>query len=71
MTNVSVIGTPMALKPTTVFFSHNPLGMHAFYPCAKSVGEIIYCSNWTRPYITMAINYLNWFTTLATVRHWE
>ena len=41
------------------------------FPFAKLIGELLYCSNCTRPDITMDVNHLSRHMTSATVRHWE
>ena len=69
MSNATIAGTPMATKqsmePSTDFIDKK------LFPFAKFIGKLMYCSNCTRPDITMAVNHLSRYMTSATVRHWE
>jgi hypothetical protein len=70
MTTAKVAGTPMAAKPSKDTSTTEPLDKKIF-PFAKLIGKLPYCSNCTRPDITMAVNHLSRHMTSATVRHWE
>ena len=70
MTNATVAGTPMTAKQSTKPSTGELLDKKLF-PFAKLIGKLLYCSNCTRPDITMAVNHLSRHMTSATSRHWE
>ena len=69
-TNATGAWTPMAAKQSTKP-STNDLLDKKLFPFAKLIGKLLYCSNYTRPDITMAVNHLSRRMTSATTRHWE
>jgi len=70
MSNATIVGTPMAAKQSMDVSANNLLDKKLF-PFAKLIGKLLYCSNYTRPDITMAVNHLIRHMTSATTRHWE
>jgi hypothetical protein len=68
MKTAKAAGTPRAAKPSKDTSIAEPLDKMIF-PFAKLIGKLLYCSNCTRPYITMAVNHLSRYMTSATIRH--
>ena len=70
MTEASTASTPMAVKPSKDSSTYVLLDKKTF-PFAKLIGKLLYCSNCTRPNITMPVNHLSRDMTSTTMRHWE
>jgi histone deacetylase 1/2 len=68
MTTAKIADTPMAAKQSKDTSTSEPLDKKIF-PFAKLIGKLLYCSNCTRPDITMAVNYLSRHMASAIVRH--
>jgi hypothetical protein len=68
MTTAKSAGTPMVAKPSKDTSTAEPLDKRTF-PFAKLIRKLLYCSNCTRPDITMAVNHLSRYMTSAIVRH--
>ena len=63
------IGTPMASKPSLEVNSDQPLDKQSF-PFPTLIGKLLYCSNCTRPDITIVVNHLSRYMAIPTVNHW-
>jgi len=63
------VGTPMAAKPSIEVISDQPPDKQLF-PFPTLIGKLLYCSNCTRPDITIVVNHLSRYMGIPTVNHW-
>jgi hypothetical protein len=68
MDKCSSVGTPMAAKIVTDARSNEPLDKKKF-PFPNLIGKLLYCSNCTRPDITVDVNHLSRYMSKPTVMH--
>jgi hypothetical protein len=68
MKDCTPVGTPMAAKSQKDAKTEIILDKKRF-PFPQLIGKLLYCSNYTRPDITVAVNHLARYMSAPTTSH--